>query len=113
MRVQASIQFSCAATGRDLETQLSTETRNLVILRRGKVPMRCAFCGRQHYWRLMEYHRTDTNHQPRPARAKVRAEKKPSESRLAAETDCLDERPGKRRRRRTQDRRDKQEAINI
>ena len=52
MRVQASIQFSCAATGRDLETQLSTETRNLVMFRRGKVPMRCAFCGRQHYWRL-------------------------------------------------------------
>ena len=31
MRVQASIQFSCAATGRNLETQLSTETRNLVM----------------------------------------------------------------------------------
>ena len=56
MRVQASIQFSCAATGRNLETQLSTETRNLVMFRRGKVPMRCAFCGRQHYWRLIEDH---------------------------------------------------------
>jgi hypothetical protein len=68
MRVQASIQFSCAATGRNLETQLNTETRNLVMFRRGKVPMRCAFCGRQHYWRLIEYHRLVTKHQPRPAR---------------------------------------------
>jgi hypothetical protein len=68
MRVQASIQFSCAATGRNLETQLSTETRNLVMFRRGKVPMRCAFCGGQHYWRLIEYHRPVTKHQPRPAR---------------------------------------------
>jgi hypothetical protein len=59
MRVQASLQFSCAATGRNLETQLSTEPRNLVIFRRGNVPMRCAFCGRQHYWRLIKYHRPD------------------------------------------------------
>ena len=81
MRVQASIQFSCAIAGRnletqlstetrnlvitghDLETQLSTETRNLVMFRRGKVPMHCAFCGRQHSWRLIEYHRPVTKHQ--------------------------------------------------
>jgi hypothetical protein len=59
MRVQASLQFSCAATGRNLETQLSTEPRNLVIFRRGNVSMRCSFCGRQHYWRLIKYHRPD------------------------------------------------------
>jgi hypothetical protein len=64
MRVQASIQFSCATTGRNLETQLSTETRNLVMFRRGMVPMRCAFCGRQHHWRLIEYHRPVTKQQP-------------------------------------------------
>jgi hypothetical protein len=67
MRVQASIQFSCATTGRNLETQLSTETRNLVMFRRGMVPMRCAFCGRQHSWRLIEYHRPVTKQPPRPA----------------------------------------------
>jgi len=71
MRVQASIQFSCAATGRNLETQLSTETRNLVMFRRGKVPMRCAFCGRQHYWQLIEYHHP-TSHR-RVARGTVLA----------------------------------------
>jgi hypothetical protein len=67
MRVQASIQFSCATTGRNLETQLNTETRNLVMFRRGKVPMRCAFCGQQHYWRLIEYRRPVAKHQPRHA----------------------------------------------
>ena len=59
MLVQASLQFSCAATGRNLETQLSTEARNLVIFRRGNVRMRCAFCGQQHCWRLIKYHRAD------------------------------------------------------
>ena len=59
MRVQASLQFSCAKTGRNLETQLGTETRNLVVLQRGNLPMRCAFCGRQHYWRLIKYHHAD------------------------------------------------------
>ena len=59
MRVQASLQFSCVATGRNLETQLSTEARNLDIFRRGNVPMRCAFCGQRHYWRLVNYHRAD------------------------------------------------------
>jgi hypothetical protein len=73
MRVQASIQFSCATTGRNLETLLGTEARNLVIFRQGKVPMRCAFCGRQHYWRLIEYHRTITKHQPRPAHGTIHA----------------------------------------
>lgn len=67
MRVQATIRFFCATTGRNLETQLSTETRNLVMFRRGKVPMHCAFCGQQHYWCLMEYHRPVTKHQPRRA----------------------------------------------
>ena len=65
MRVQASIQFSCATTGRNLETQLNTETRNLVMFRRGKVPMRCAFCGQQHYWRLIEYHRQEKRERER------------------------------------------------
>jgi hypothetical protein len=62
MRVQARIQFSCAITGRNLETQLSTKMRNLVMFRQGKVPMRCAFCGRQHSWRLIEHHRPVTKH---------------------------------------------------
>ena len=61
MRVQASIQFSCATTGLKLETQFSTETRNLVVFRRDKMPMHCAFCGQQHYWRLIEYHRLVAN----------------------------------------------------
>jgi hypothetical protein len=73
MRVQASIQFSCATTGHNLETQLSTETRNLVMFRRCKVPMRCAFCSRQHYWRLIEYHRPVAKQQPRPARGTLQA----------------------------------------
>ena len=73
MRVQASIQFSCAATGRNLETQLSTETRNLVMFRRGKVPMRCAFCGRQHYWHLIESHHPVMKHQRRVARGTLHA----------------------------------------
>jgi len=73
MRVQASIQFSCAATGRNLETQLSTETRNLVMFRRGKVPMRCAFCGRQHFWRLIEYRHPVSHHQRRFARGVLHA----------------------------------------
>jgi hypothetical protein len=72
MRVQASIQFSCAITGRNLETQLSTETRNLVMFRRGKVPMRCEFCGRQHYWRLTKYHRPVAKHQRRLAHRALR-----------------------------------------
>ena len=73
MRVEACIQFSCATTGRNLETLLSTEARNLFMFRRDKVPMRCAFCGRQHYWRLIEYHRQVTKDQPRPARGTIHA----------------------------------------
>jgi hypothetical protein len=73
MRVQASIQFSCAMTGRNLETQLSTETRNLVMFRRGKMPMHCIFCGRQHSWRLIEYHRMATKHQRGAALGTVHA----------------------------------------
>ena len=57
MRVTASIRFSCATTGRNLETELRTETRNLVMFRRGDVSMRCEFCGGQHDWRLIEYRR--------------------------------------------------------
>jgi hypothetical protein len=57
MRVQASLQFYCQNTGHSLKTQLITETRNLVIFRRGSVAMRCEFCGRRHYWKLIEYHR--------------------------------------------------------
>ena len=64
MRVQASIQFSCATTGLKLETQFSTETRNLVVFRRDKMPMHCAFCGQQHYWRLIKYHRLVAKRQP-------------------------------------------------
>ena len=57
MRVQASLQFYCQNTGRSLKTQLGTEARNLVVFRPRTLPMRCAFCGRQHYWQLIEYHR--------------------------------------------------------
>jgi hypothetical protein len=64
MRVQASIQFSCATTGLKLETQFSTETRNLVVFRRDKMPMHCAFCGQQHYWRLIKYYRLVAKRQP-------------------------------------------------
>ena len=64
MRVQANIQFSCATTGLKLETQVSTETRNLVVFRRDKMPMHCAFCGQQHYWRLIKYHRLGAKRQP-------------------------------------------------
>jgi hypothetical protein len=64
MRVQANIQFSCATTGLKLETQFSTETRNLVVFRRDKMPMHCAFCGQQHYWRLIKYHRLGAKRQP-------------------------------------------------
>jgi hypothetical protein len=53
MRVQANLQFACATTGRNLETQLSTDARNLVILRRDTVAMRCEFCGLKHHWRLI------------------------------------------------------------
>ena len=74
MRVQASLEFSCAKTGRNLETKLSTETRNLVVLQRGNLPMRCAFCGRKHYWRLIEYHRSNAKH--RPALGGVRSSKR-------------------------------------
>jgi hypothetical protein len=56
MRVQASLKFYCDNTGRNLKTQLSTEARNLVIFRRRTLPMSCMFCGRQHYWQLIEYH---------------------------------------------------------
>ena len=116
MRVQASLQFFCATTGRNLETQLSTETRNLGTLRRGNVPMRCAFCGRQHLWRLIEYHRLDTEHQPGGApRDTVHAEKKTAGNGLgtAVGKDCLGERHGRRRRRQTGVPRDKQEAVNM
>lgn len=54
MRVQARIQFSCATTGLHLETQLSTEKRNLAMFRRGHISMACSFCGQQHCWRLIE-----------------------------------------------------------
>ena len=75
MRVQASLLFSCGTTGRNLETQLSTETSNLVIFRRDNVAMRCAFCGGKHYWRLIKYHRQVTKHKPHPARG-IHAERK-------------------------------------
>jgi hypothetical protein len=69
MRVQASLQFSCAATGRNLETHLSTETRNLDLFQPGNLPMLCVFCGRQHYWRLVDcqHHRPDMGYRPRLA----------------------------------------------
>jgi hypothetical protein len=66
MRVQASLQFYCESKGRNLETQLSTDTRNLVIFRRDNVAMRCEFCGLKHYWRLIEYH-LDMKRRPRPS----------------------------------------------
>jgi hypothetical protein len=68
MRVRASLHFSCATTGRNLETQLITDTRNLVIFRRRALPMRCVFCGRQHYWQLIEYHRTHIKRMKRRSR---------------------------------------------
>jgi len=72
MRVQVSLQFYCESTGRNLETQLSTETRNLVIFRRGTVAMRCEFCGRQHYWQLIKYDRPDIQDMKRrPHRARA------------------------------------------
>lgn len=73
MRIQASIKFSCTVTGRKLETQLSTETRNLVMFRQGKVPMRCVFCRQQHHWRLIEYHHLAGKHQRRFAHGTVHA----------------------------------------
>jgi hypothetical protein len=78
MRVQASIRFSCAITGRNLETELSTETRNLVMFRRGDLPMRCEFCGGQHYWRLIEYRRAVTKHQHRLAQGTLHAAELPA-----------------------------------
>lgn len=57
MRVQASVQFSCAVTGRNLETELSTDQRNLVMFRQGKMSMLCSFCGGLHYWRLITKNR--------------------------------------------------------
>ena len=68
MRVRASLQFSCAAKGRKLETQLSTEKRNLVVFRLGNMPMSCPFCSRQHNWSLIKYRRQDmpdVAHRPR------------------------------------------------
>ena len=71
MRVQASLQFYCQNTGHSLKTQLITETRNLVIFRPRTLPMRCTFCGRQHYWKLIKYDRPDIKdmkRRPRPSR---------------------------------------------
>jgi hypothetical protein len=65
MRVQASLQFYCRNTGRSLKTQLGTEVRNLVIFGPRTLPMRCAFCGRQHYWKLT--HIKDKKHRRRPS----------------------------------------------
>jgi hypothetical protein len=76
MRVHASLQFYCESTGRNLETQLSTETRNLVIFRPRNLPMRCAFCGRQHYWRLIKYDRPDIQKMERRHNAPSTLQKK-------------------------------------
>jgi hypothetical protein len=65
MRVQASLQFYCKSTGRGLKTKLGTEARNLVVFRPRTLPMRCAFCGQQHYWKLIEYHRPHTKNMKR------------------------------------------------
>jgi hypothetical protein len=70
MRVQASLQFYCQNTGRNLKTQLGTEARNLVVFRPRTLPMRCVFCGRRHFWKLIEYHRPhikDMKRGPRPS----------------------------------------------
>jgi hypothetical protein len=99
MRVQASLQFSCATTGRNLETQLITDTRNLVIFQRSTVPMRCAFCGLKHYWRLIKYHRhdiPDVKHQHN-ARSKKRASRLAPSS-LGAINAAQKDRPKKNRR---------------
>ena len=64
MRVQASLQFYCKSTGRSLKTKLGTEARNLVVFRPRTLPMRCVFCGGQHYRRLVKYHRPDMKHRP-------------------------------------------------
>jgi hypothetical protein len=68
MHVQASLQFYCESTGRSLKTQLGTEARNLVVFRPRTLPMRCAFCGRQHHWQLVEYHRPHTKDKERRRR---------------------------------------------
>lgn len=77
--------------------------------------MRCAFCGRQHLWRLIEYHRLDTEHQLDASRDTVHAEKKPAGNGIgtAVGKDYLAERHGKRRHRQTGVPGDKQEAINM
>jgi hypothetical protein len=36
--------------------------------------MRCAFCGGEHFWRLLEYHRPVMKHNPRSAHG-IRAER--------------------------------------
>ena len=99
MRAKASLQFSCATTGRNLETQLITDTRNLVIFQRSTVPMRCAFCGLKHYWRLIKYHRhdiPDVKHQHN-ARSKKRASRLAPSS-LGAINAAQKDRPKKNRR---------------
>jgi hypothetical protein len=68
MRVQASLQFYCENTGLNLKTQLGTEAHNLVIFRPHTLPMRCMFCGRQHYWQLIECHRSHITHMKRRPR---------------------------------------------
>jgi hypothetical protein len=44
-------------------------SRNLVIFRPRTLPMRCTFCGRQHYWRLIKYDRPDIQDMERRHRA--------------------------------------------
>jgi hypothetical protein len=83
MRVQASLQFFCQRTGRNLETQLDTETRNLVIFRPRTLSMRCAFCGRRHYWRLIKYDRPDIHDMKRRPRRAGAAKKETSGIRAA------------------------------
>jgi hypothetical protein len=62
VRVCPVVHSGNAHTGRNLETELSTEPRNLVMFRRSKMPMRCAFCGRLHYWRLITNHQRGVAH---------------------------------------------------
>jgi len=51
----AVIRFSCAATGRVVETKLKSEDDTLNLFRDPGLRTKCCFCTGHHHWRLVHH----------------------------------------------------------
>ena len=64
----AVVRFECVATGRTLETRLTSDEDTLRLFREPGLKTECCFCDGQHRWRMVGYQwiRSDLNVEPTP-----------------------------------------------